>query len=281
MNVDEQKEYLKKVAATSAIVQNLQGLVNGYDKRHPHWFDAIKEYDVFMASGRPWWMAQVNNDYEKLLKNEEFVRRIRELVAIFGMNVRGSKLTSPSLFLETIIKASQDFNSLVHAHVRLENLNFKTKIEAEPVNSIISRTYNLFSKMGSLSASGGMVVASKTMHMILPELFIMVDRGIMRRLHQIKDYQPHPKDGRNWYDVIPGYLGDKLNCVESGWTVPRTYLAALIYYKRIIFEWCEQSSKDVKDFLEIGTRTVRIDPIFGKDTSYQATAARIVDMALW
>jgi len=281
MSAGEQKADLKKVT-TSFIVKNLQMLVKNYDKRSPHWADAIREYDIFMGNNRSQWTARANNDYKQLLKNEEFIQAIREVLAAFGMDSRASVLTSLSLFLETTRKVSRDFDLLARANVKLENLELKNKIEVETVASIISRIYGLFSQTGKLSVSGGMVIASKAMHMLMPELFIMIDHRIMGVLHGIPDYYPHPRDGKNWYDIIPGYSGAKLNPYAGyGWDSDQCYLAALMYYKRIIREWCQQNNKDVIGFSELGTRTVKVDGLFGNKISFKATAARIIDMALW
>jgi hypothetical protein len=198
------------------------------------------------------------------------------------MDSRGSILTSPSLFLDTTTEASRDFDLLGRAEVQLDALNLRNKVETETVTSIIKNIYNLFSQTKKLSVSGGMVIASKAMHMIMPELFIMIDHRVMGKLHRFSDYCPHPSDGKNWYDVIPNYHGTKLNPYAGyGWDSDQCYFAALMYYKRVILEWCQLNGTDISKFLELGVRTVKTDIIFGDKISFKSTPARIIDMALW
>jgi len=134
----------------------------------------------------------------------------------------------------------------------------------ETVASVIGRIYNLFSQPKRLSLSGGVVIASKTAHMIMPELFIMIDHRIMKKLHEVSDYYPHPSDGEGWYDVISNYSGHKLNPYSGyAWDFDQRYLAALMYYKRIILEWCQQNNTDITGFLQLGIRTVTNDIVRG------------------
>ena len=265
---------------TSAIIKKLKYLVSTYDSRNSWWEYAIKRYDIFMGYVRPHYLKHSNYNYQSLLKNIDFIKELRKLLEAFGMNRRGSVLMKLEVFLDTISQTSQDFNLLAQANIRLENLNLKHKIGEENVSSIISRIYDLFSHLNRLSLSGGIVIASKTMHMIMPELFIMIDGRIMKKLHKISDYHPHPNDGKSWYDVIPRYSGYKMNPYPGyAWDFDQCYLAALMYYKRIILEWCQWNNTNIESFLEIGLRTVTTDKSI--TIKVRSTTARIIDMALW
>ena len=128
------------------------------------------------------------------------------------------------------------------------------------------------SEPGNLTLSGGFVIASKTMHFILPELFIMIDGShIGISLYNIQDYNPWTEDGRNWLDVIPDYSGRKPNPSPRGlgrksWDSER-YCIALMYYKRIYNEWIHEANSTHQAFLELDENP--------------NTVTRITDKALW
>lgn len=271
-----------EIVTTSAIVQSLRSLVNNYDSRNSWWREAIWKYDIFMGSIRPYWLKHMQHNYQKLLRSEKFIKEMRRVVGAFGMDSRGSQLTGFGLFSDATSEAGRDFDLLKFAKVRLETLKLKEKVGGESVGSIMTRIFNLFSQTKRLSLSGGAVIASKTMHMIMPELFIIVDSRIAKRLNKISDYYPHPSDGNSWNEILPNWDGYKLNPFASyDWDLDQRYLAALMYYKRLILEWCQQNNTDISNFLKLGTRIVITDIAFRTKTQYTALPSRIIDMALW
>ena len=251
---------------TSDIVQNLEFLVKKHNDEKPHCDRGFYSYVYFMKY-RKKRLAESGN-YAKLLRDTYFCEELKKVLKDFGMGQRGSKFSSLSQFQNTLVKASTDFDLLSLAEIRLETLDLKQEIENETTYSVIKRIYKLFSYPGNLSNSGGVVIASKTMHMIMPELFIMIDSYVANTLNKIFDYNPHPEDGESWYAIIPNYDGLKLNRKDTeSWDINR-YIAALIYYKRILREWCEKNNSDIQGFLNL-------------DAQYNSTIPRIIDKALW
>ena len=263
----------KQHLLTSYIVQNLQSLVKRCNKKctckTSRFRKPFAAYNIFMMN-RPLFLNKSGESYAKLLENRYFCNGLRNLLKEFWMDQRGSRLTSFDQFQSSLIEAGPDFDLLSSAEIRLETLNLKQKIGDDTVSSIIERIYELFTYPGRLSVSGGIVIASKTMHMIMPEVFIMIDHRIMKSLHNISDYYPHQDEG-SWRDILTPalYRGGTLNPhPATGWDWHGFYAAALMYYKRIIREWCQKNNSDIQGFLNI-------------DAKYGSTPARIVDKALW
>ena len=259
-----------RVLLTSYIVQNIGLLVNQHNKKYgsplSHFCGAFRAYNRFMKFRRR--QLEVNGEsYVNLLKDQIFCQNLRALLRKWNaFRPDGSS----QRFQSTIAEAGQDFD-LLRAKIRLETFNPR---ENETANSVIRWIFNLFARQGSLKKSGGVMVASKTMHFIMPELFIMIDNRIKRKLHEICDYAPHREDGRSWDEVIPDFYEfppryrQRLNPPIGDWDYYGCYIAALMYYKRVIHEWCEKNKSNIQGFLNL-------------DPEHSSTPARIIDKALW
>ena len=255
---------------TLYIVKNLKNLVrkcNEYAK-YSNFSESFREYDSFMRVKEKM-LKNYYGNFVELLKDKVFIERLRKVLKKFGMNQRRSILTPFDTFRETLVDAANCFNALSQAKVTLETLSSDQEINGNKVNAVIQKIYDSFSLSNRLSQSGGIVIASKTMHMIMPELFTMVDSRVMKILHKIYDYHPHINDG-SWYDVIPEYNGYKLNPypLTYNWDYFIRYFATLFYYKRIILEWCSENDADIQKFIEL-------------DPESRSFPSRIIDKALW
>jgi hypothetical protein len=91
----------------------------------------------------------------------------------------------------------------------------------------------------------------------------------MTKLHKVSDYDPHASD-RTWYDTLPKYEGQILNPYQgtSNWSEYPHYAAALMYYKRVIEEWCEKRQLGISEFLKL-------------DSPYNSKPSRILDKVFW
>lgn len=258
-----------KGASTSYIIQNIQDLVNNYNQLYSTY---VSDYKCFIEERTRLLMINEGN-FARLLNDPRFSDQIRDILTKFGMNARASELASRQRFLDTISEVGSELDLLNAAQIRLCTLNLHQVLGSRAVDSIVRNIFNLFCDPGQLSMAGGFVVASKTMHFIMPELFIMLDgQHIGTSLYNISDCYPHPNDGRDWSDVIPSYSRRKPNPSPRGegrksWDDER-YCIALMYYKRIIRDWCQQNKNSIEGFLNL-------------DAEYASTAARIIDKALW
>lgn len=209
-------------------------------------------------------------NFARLLSDLSFASRLRDILTKFGMDARASRLMAPERILSVISLVGSDCDLLNMAQIQLHTLNLKQTIKNQTVDSIIRKIYDHLAEPNNISEAGGFVAASKTMHFILPELFIMLDgQHIAISLYNISDYHPHPNDGGGWSTVVSNYSGrEPPNPSPRGagrysWDNKR-YVVALMYYKRIIREWCQQNNADVKSFLNL-------------DTQNASTTSRIID----
>jgi len=258
-----------KGASTSYIIQNIQDLVNNYNQLYSTY---VHDYKCFIEERTRLLMIN-DGSFVRLLSDPRFSDQLHDILTKFGMNARASELASRQRFLDTISQVSSEFDLLNAARIRLYTLNLHQKLGSGTVDSIVRNIFNLFETPNHLSIAGGFVVASKTMHFIMPELFIMLDgQHIGISLYNISDYHPHSDDGRDWFDVIPNYSGRKPNPSPRGegrksWDDER-YCVALMYYKRIIRDWRQQNNTRIEEFLSL-------------DAECASKAARIIDKALW
>lgn len=260
---------ISRGTVTTDIVKNLPYLVSKYNRCEQLF---VQVYNRFMRE-RNHLLELHNGIFRTLLNDPIFGNYLRGILVDFGLDARGSKLVSPQRILETISGCGSESDRLKSANISLHTLNLHQTIENQTVGSIIVRIFDFFAKPYRITESGGFVAASKTMHFIMPELFIILDgQHIAISLYNISDYNPHPEDGRSWADVVPNYSGNKPNPSPRGngrksWDAERCVIG-LMYYKRIIREWCQRNYSDIKGFLEI-------------DSENASTASRIIDKALW
>lgn len=263
---------VSKGTVTTTIVQNLSHLVNQYNRREKEY---VRNYNNFMRE-RNHLLEQHNGIFETLLNDQIFCNLFRGILTKFGLNARGSRLVSSQQILESITEYSPEFDRLRSANILLHTLNLHQTIENQTIDSIIRNIFCFFAEPHRITESGGFVAASKNMHFIMPELFIILDgQHIAMSLYNINriDYNPHPEDGIGWINVVPNFSRRKKpNPYPQGegrrsWDAER-YVIALMYYKRIIHEWCQGYCSDFEGFLEI-------------DFENASTASRIIDKALW
>lgn len=192
-----------------------------------------------------------NYDYDKILKNKDFCIRIRKMLKDFQMDQRGSVLMPIDHTHSAFCQIIDNFVELNLNNIRLENLDLHIGLSKENVDFYIKNIFEYLCKDNVISKSGGIVVASKTMHFIMPELFIMIDSRVMESLHNISDYYPEPNNPFKWYDVLVDYRGETLNRYQGtqNWSQYINYAGALIYYKRIINEWCQNNNSNLKEFI--------------------------------
>jgi len=253
---------------TLYIIQNMQDSVNNYNLLYSMY---VHDYKCFIRE-RDRLLTVHNGSFARLLNDPRFANGLHDILTKFGMNARASELAPRQRFLDAIGQVSSEFELLSTAQIRLFALDLHQMIGSRTVYSIVGDIFNHFVTLGQLSMAGGFVVASKTMHFILPELFVMLDgQHVGVSLYNIADYHPHRNDGRDWFEVIPNYSGRKPNPSPRGagrksWDSER-YSIALMYYNRIIREWCQRNNSNIENFLDLDSRA--------------STPARIIDKALW
>ena len=260
---------IPKGTRTTYIVENMSNLVNNYNYSEK---DYVKDYNRFMLEGNHLFELH-NNTFEEMLNDRVFSEELRRILIKFGLDARASRLMPLQSIQNTISYCAPEFDQLRTANILLQNLNLSHEENGRSIYSIIRSIFDIFSEPNRITQSGGFVAASKTMHFIMPQLFIILDgQHIAISLYNISDYYPHQKDGGDWGEIIPQYSGLTPNPSPRGggrenWDAER-YIIALMYYKRIVLEWIQRNHSNIEGFLEI-------------DSENLSKASRIIDKSMW
>ncbi|MFA5071612.1 MAG: hypothetical protein WC511_04605 [Candidatus Pacearchaeota archaeon] len=100
--------------------------------------------------------------------SDEYLELVYTTLIAWNMNGRGAKLADIAEFKETIRKNKEDINFL--KGYRIEKLDRK---EIEKILKILER---LFEKMKVVQTKSPLVTFSKTLHFLLPDLIVPIDR---------------------------------------------------------------------------------------------------------
>ena len=103
----------------------------------------------------------------KDINSDEFIKLVYDMLIVFKMNSRGAKLLAFADFKKTIIKQADIIQSL--AKYKLE----KVKATDDTFTAMID---SLFGNLRLMQTKSSLVTFSKTMHFLLPDLFMPVDR---------------------------------------------------------------------------------------------------------
>ena len=258
---------IPEMVPTSFLVRNIRERIKNYNQ---HLDFYVRDYKQYISQRRS--IFSETHEISDLLMNDEFIIELRWILDKFGMNARLSQLTEQSSFSKVIEESTPIFEEILEHETTLQKVSFTNSNQSRDFYSLICEIYNLFSEPGKLSYSGGFVIASKTMHFILPDLFVMIDGAhIGISLYHISDYRPHSEDGRDWIETIPNYSGKKPNPSPRGqgrksWDSER-YCIALLFYKRIYHEWKETFNSNHQSFIELD--------------EFSSSVPRIIDKSLW
>lgn len=100
--------------------------------------------------------------------SDEYLELVYTTLIAWNMNSRGAKLAEIDDFKDTIRKRKEGINSL--KGYRIEKLD-KQKIE-----EILEVLQNLFDRLNLVKTESPLVTFSKTLHFLLPELIVPIDR---------------------------------------------------------------------------------------------------------
>lgn len=131
-----------------------------YTETHYREDNAPKLYDEVLLSSRK----------DKGMVSDDFLELIYETLKAFNMDTKGAKLSELSVFKRSIKKHAQTIQSLVG--FKLE----KVKKDDRTLAVAIPALFNLFDDHQLVQTESPLVTFSKTMHFLLPDLFMPIDR---------------------------------------------------------------------------------------------------------
>jgi len=107
--------------------------------------------------------------------SDEYLELVYTTLIAWNMNGRGAKLNDFSLFKETIRKNKDKLNSL--KNYKIEQLNEKEKIEVLKTSEELFNNLDLVGKSWTGNKiKSKLVTFSKTLHFLIPNLFVPIDR---------------------------------------------------------------------------------------------------------
>ena len=109
-----------------------------------------------------------NNKLEDLLKNKKFIELIYATLVSWDMNSRRARIKYFDEFSKNILEYKEYF-------VELSNFKLNT-IPKDKLEEVKSKLEYLYSRLILMKSGGRLVSNSKTMHFILPDLIIPIDR---------------------------------------------------------------------------------------------------------
>jgi hypothetical protein len=186
-NVQEVQEYVEKIKDPLVFLRGCQR------------FHEIERRDVVYQSSRTVVSKNPGNENYVLAGARPFLeiwnrvyllRRPREIRERLGDDI-----------LEAFEKTSSYFEKLKKEELKLEKVDLGNFEIAEAIRNI----FQIFSEKRSIGSTG----ASKVIHLIYPELFMMWDNSIRSAYHRI-----HPSYHRKSEDVASCYIEFMKNCKD-------------------------------------------------------------------
>ncbi len=126
------------------------------------------------------------SDYDKLLRDSNYIQVAYRTLQDWNMNQQGAKLVTLSEFKNSILEYTRVLSQL--KKYRLELLS------TTEIGSILSELKTLFINLRVMQTQAKIVGASKTLHFLLPNLVMPIDRrNILDLLYLGAPYSANPK----------------------------------------------------------------------------------------
>jgi len=169
--------------------------------------------------------------YKNLFKDDSYIDLAYRTLEAWNMNQRGTRLASIQSFTNSIIKNTDQLSNL--SKYRLENLKQKE------FTHVFSELWSLFNNIEVMATKARIVGLSKTLHFLLPDLVMPIDRrNILLWLYQTDRYSKEPKrEFSDFKEILLAYarlskhLQLSINDVDNvGWnkSIPKLIDNAII-----------------------------------------------------
>lgn len=141
-------------------------------------------------------------NYKDLLKDDSFFHLVYDTLESWNMNMRGAELVDFSTF-EWSIKKNTEQLSLISGY-RLEYLRRDEQLE-----TIFKNLWLLFNGLSVMKTHSKIVGVSKTLHFLLPNLVMPIDRqNILALLYLGGRYRKETeKEFNDFKDIFREYIG--------------------------------------------------------------------------
>ena len=111
---------------------------------------------------------QSQKDFDKLMKDDEFLELIYITLIAWNMDQRGAKLTSFIEFKESVLDSQ---------HILKEMYNYRLdSLSDKDLDIVLYEIEKLFNNLKVMKSKSKIVGVSKTLHFLLPNLIMPIDR---------------------------------------------------------------------------------------------------------
>lgn len=173
-----------------------------------------------------------NNCLDSLWQKEEFYCLIMETLKKWNMNQRGARLTTIDKFKDSIRKNAEDL-------IKLSKLKL-TRLNQALLNEIKPKLREIFSNLNVMETNSKIVGVSKTLHFLLPDLVMPIDRKFTLNFFQINLPSNPQREKEIFIDILQTFydIAKSLALTENDvdgekWntSIPKLIDNAIIGYK--------------------------------------------------
>lgn len=153
-----------------------QNIENSISESRPNFFEFVQKCnDAFREISPSIYLYRkiiekhkVDVPYLELLKDDEFLELVYVTLIAWNMNQRRAKLVSFDEFKDSIVKNKLSLHELHTCHL--------SHLSDDDLPSILDKLEKLFSGMHVMQSKSRIVGVSKTLHFLLPNLVMPIDR---------------------------------------------------------------------------------------------------------
>ena len=172
-------------------------------------------------------------DYEELLKQSDYTGLAYRTLEDWNMNQRGARLAPLADLRNSILQRAPELSQMKSHRLEL--------LDSDAVQGVLSKLKPLFFDLKVMQTQGRMVGVSKTLHFLLPNLVMPIDRrNILHLLYLGAPYSSNPEIEFRHFEEIFGessQLCQKLSLCRTdvdnlGWntSIPKMIDNALIAF---------------------------------------------------
>jgi len=207
----------KLKAKADFLIKEIPNLIEGFNKWGYRQGPELYFYKRVLSEVR-------KNKLENLLKNEKFVELLYATLVSWDMNSRGAKMKYFDDFFRNILDNIENFLELSKFKLHL--------ISDDELEEAKSKLKKLYSNLVLMKSNGRLVSNSKTMHFILPDLVMPMDKA-----NTLKFFYGNTDESiKKFLEIFEcfWYISKNIDLskyLDNGWnqTIPKVIDNAIIY----------------------------------------------------